>query len=130
MNQQSQPVRVAIVDDDPFVRRALHRLLRGAGFAASAHESGEAFLASLEAETPECVVLDIRMGGMSGPDVKHELDRRGLPIRVMFMTAFSEQETSRVLAPFPGVTCLRKPFSASLLIDWLLQANGTTPEQG
>jgi FixJ family two-component response regulator len=119
-----QPVRVAVVDDDRFVRRALSRLLRGAGYGVELYESGEAFLAAVEVEMPHCALLDIRLGGLSGPDVKQELDRRGLPIRVIFMTAHSEEETRNSLLSFPEIEVLRKPFSAGQLMCWL--TNGHT----
>ena len=114
-----QPMRVAVVDDDGFVRRALGRLLRGSGHRVDLYESGEAFLTALETEPPDCAMLDIRLGGMNGPDVKRELDRLGKSIRVVFMTAHSEEETRALLCPFPNVTVLRKPFSSILLMDWL-----------
>lgn len=96
---------VAIVDDNPSLRRSLSRLLRSAGFAVCDYESAEAFLSAVESARPDCVVLDIELGGMSGADAKRELDHRGLTIPVVFITAFDEEETRTALADHPGVPC-------------------------
>jgi FixJ family two-component response regulator len=106
------------VDDDLYLRRSLSRLLRSAGFAVDDYGSAESFLEAIESSRPDCAVLDIRLGGMSGPHAKQELDRRGLVIPVIFITAFDEEETRTTLAGHPDVRCLRKPFEPQALIDW------------
>ena len=116
--------RVAIVDDDLYIRRSLSRLLRSAGFAVDEYESAESFLAAIEAAEPHCAVLDIRLRAMSGPSAKEELDRRGLPVPVIFITAFDEEDTRLALAGHPGVTCLRKPFEPQELLHWVVENTG------
>ena len=106
------------MDDDLHLRRSLSRLLRSAGFAVCDYESAESFLCAMETSRPDCIVLDVQLGGMSGPDAKHELDRRGVVIPVIFITAFDENETRVMLADHPGIPCLRKPFEAQALLEW------------
>jgi FixJ family two-component response regulator len=112
------PPRVAIVEDDLPLRRSLARLLRSGGCTVFDYESAESFLVAVESVHPDCVVLDIQLGGMSGPEAKTALDRRGLSMPVAFMTAFSEEETRKALARYRGVPCLRKPFEAQALLMW------------
>ncbi len=78
---------VSVVDDDESVRESLPDLLREFGFAAQAFPSAEAFLASDYVEQTRCLVLDIVMPGMSGPDLQRELVRRRQTIPVVFITA-------------------------------------------
>ena len=101
------PLRVAIVDDSQGLRCSLARFLRAGGCAVFDYESAESFLDTVESVQPDCVVLDIQLGGMSGPEAKVALDRRGLSIPVAFITAFSEDETRRVLADHRGVPCFK-----------------------
>ena len=106
------------MDDDPYLRRSLSRLLRSAGFAVCEYESAESFLDAIDAAEPHCAVLDIRLRAMSGPSAKQELDRRGLEIPVIFMTAFDEDDTRLALADHPHTRCLRKPFEPQELLHW------------
>jgi len=112
---------VAVVDDDVSVRRSLLRLLRSAGFHVVVYDSGEAFLARENPASPSCLILDIHLAGISGPDLKQELDHRGSNIPTIFITAHDEEATREGLRRFPGVACLRKPFAGNTLVDLIRQ---------
>lgn len=110
---------VSVVDDDESVRESLPDLLRQCGFASRAFSSAEDFLASEVVNDTRCLVLDIAMTGMSGPDLQKELIRRRQDIPIVFITAhFNETVRPRLLAD-GAVECLFKPFSESALLDAL-----------
>jgi FixJ family two-component response regulator len=108
---------VAVVDDDESVRESLPDLLGELGFAAEAFESAEAFLTSDCAREAKCLILDIAMPGMSGPDLQHELKRRGVGVPVVFITAHADQTARPHLLRRGAVECLFKPFSDTALRD-------------
>jgi FixJ family two-component response regulator len=108
---------VAVVDDDVSVRRSLLRLLRSAGFEVVVFDSGESFLAQENPVTPSCLILDVHLTGISGPDVKQQLMQKGLRVPTIFVTAHDEEATRESMRQFPGVACLRKPFPGSSLVD-------------
>jgi FixJ family two-component response regulator len=115
---------VSVVDDDESVRESLPDLLREFGFAAQAFSSAEAFLASDYLGQTRCLVLDIAMPGMSGPDLRRELARRRQAIPVVFITAQADAAV-RVGAPEGGAAlCLLKPFSDTALLNALNTALG------
>jgi len=84
---------VYVIDDDESVRRALQRLLRSAGFEVKAFSSAEAFLQSENLDVGACVVLDIRMPGLTGFDVQEKLASMGIRIPVINVSAFDDAET-------------------------------------
>ena len=113
------PPLVSIVDDDESVRESLPDLVRELGFTALAFSSAREFLASTSVAGTECLILDIMMPGMSGPELQEELKRRRLQIPIVFITAqTSEPLRSQVLAR-GAVECLIKPFSDAALLDAL-----------
>jgi FixJ family two-component response regulator len=116
MNKRSL---VSVVDDDESVRESLPDLLRQFGFAAKAFPSGEAFLASEALSDTRCLILDIAMPGMSGPDLQQELRRRRQEIPIVFITAGSDETTRPRLLAQGAVECLFKPFSEAALLDAL-----------
>src|SRR3984893_8326970 len=83
---------VSVVDDDESVRESLPDLLRQFGFAAQAFSSAEAFLASEFVSQTKCLVLDIALVGMSGPDLQQELTRRRQAIQTVFITAHGDKQ--------------------------------------
>ena len=101
---------VAVVDDDESVRESLPDLLREFGFAAKAFGSAEEFLASDSMREAKCLILDIAMSGMSGPDLQQELKRRGVGIPIVFITARVDESTRQRLLRQGAVECLFKPF--------------------
>jgi FixJ family two-component response regulator len=113
---------VSIVDDDESVRESLPDLVRELGFAAHAFSSAEDFLSSGRADETKCLILDIMMPGMSGPELQDELKLRGRQIPIVFITAqTSETLRARVLEG-GAVECLMKPFKDTALLDALNSA--------
>jgi FixJ family two-component response regulator len=111
------PSLVSVVDDDESVRESLPDLLRQLGFAAEAFSSGEAFLASEAVSETSCLLLDIAMPGMSGPDLQQELKRRRQTIPIVFITANGDTTVRPRLLARGAVECLVKPFSETALLD-------------
>ena len=112
-----RPSLVSVVDDDESMREALPDLLRQFGFAAEAFASAEAFLASEFVSETSCLLLDVAMPGMSGPDLQQELTRRRQRIPIVFITAYEDAPVLRRLSARGAVRCLVKPFSDAALLD-------------
>jgi FixJ family two-component response regulator len=110
---------VSVVDDDESVRESLPDLLRQFGFAAEAFPSAEAFLASEVFGDTRCLILDVAMPGMSGPDLQQELRRRRRDIPIIFITARSDDRIRARLLAQGAVECLFKPFSEAALLGAL-----------
>jgi FixJ family two-component response regulator len=108
---------VSVVDDDESVRESLPDLLRQFGFAAAAFPSAEAFLASDVVGETSCLLLDIAMPGMSGPDLQQELTRRRQKIPIVFITGLADGSVRPRLLADGAVDCLVKPFSEAALLD-------------
>lgn len=110
---------ISVVDDDESVRESLPDLLREFGFAAQAFSSAEDFLASGCIGKTQCLVLDIAMPGMTGPDLQRELTRRQQEIPIVFITAHADETVRLRLLEQGAVECLFKPFSETALLDAL-----------
>ena len=115
---------VSVVDDDESVRESLPELLRQLGFTTQAFSSAEAFLASEFVNHTRCLILDIAMPGMSGPDLQRELTRRRHKIPVVFITGNADRTVRPRLLAQGAVECLFKPFSDTALLDALSAAAG------
>jgi FixJ family two-component response regulator len=113
---------VTIVDDDESVRESLPDLLREVGYAAEAFASAEAFLDGGDLVRTRCLILDIAMPGMSGPELRQELQRRGQAIPVVFITATRDEALRPRLLEQGAVECLFKPFSETALLDAISSA--------
>ena len=110
---------VSVVDDDESVRESLPDLLRQFGFAAQAFSSAEAFLASDVVNETSCLLLDVAMPGMSGPELQQELLRRRQELPIVFITANGDKAVRPRLLAQGAVECLFKPFSETALLDAL-----------
>jgi FixJ family two-component response regulator len=110
---------VSIVDDDESVRESLPDLLRQCGFVVEAFSSAEAFLESAVLHDTKCLLLDVAMPGMSGPDLQEELRRRRQQIPIVFITASGDRTVRPRLLARGAVECLFKPFSEAALLDAL-----------
>jgi FixJ family two-component response regulator len=106
---------VSIVDDDESMQQSLPDLVSKFGFAVRTFTSAEEFLASDCIGQTKCMILDVAMPGMSGPDLKRELTRRGQTIPIIFVTGPPDQDLRRELLAEGAVECLFKPFSATVL---------------
>jgi FixJ family two-component response regulator len=110
---------VSVVDDDESVRESIPDLLKELGYSARAFSSAEEFLGSDCVGETRCLILDIAMPGLTGPDLQQELTVRGQEIPIVFITAQAD-ETLRARALEQGaVECLFKPFSDTALSEAL-----------
>jgi FixJ family two-component response regulator len=108
---------VSVVDDDESVRESLPDLLKELGFAARAFSSAKEFLAADCLDQTPCLILDIAMPGMSGPDLQRELKLRGLQIPIVFITAQRDKTVRTRMLQHGAIECLFKPFSESALVE-------------
>jgi FixJ family two-component response regulator len=116
------PELISIVDDDESVRQGLGRLLTSVGFAVKTFASGEEYLSADQLEKVDCLILDIRMPGMSGIELRRQLVANHSEVPVVFITAH-EEETERVLAlEGDARTVLIKPFSEEALLNAISKA--------
>jgi FixJ family two-component response regulator len=113
---------VVIVDDDAAMHQSLPALVRRFGFRARAFVSAEDFLASDCIDQTKCLILDVSMPGMSGPDLQRELAQRGQRIPIVFITGQPDEELRRKLLADGAVECLFKPFNATALLKALSAA--------
>ena len=115
---------VSVVDDDESVRESLPDLLREFGFAVEAFASAEEFLASDWVGQTRCLILDVAMPGMSGPDLQRELTLRRQEIPIVFITAQADETVRPRLLEQGAAACLFKPFSDTALCEALNTAFG------
>ncbi|EJL02647.1 MULTISPECIES: response regulator [Pseudomonas] len=116
------PLLVSVVDDDESVRESLPDLIKEFGFAVQAFASAQEYLASDYLELTRCLILDVAMPGMSGPDLLKELWRREYRIPVIFITALGDASEQAQLRHYGAVECLIKPFSEAQLLKALSAA--------
>jgi FixJ family two-component response regulator len=127
---ESRPL-VSVVDDDESVRESLPDLLQEFGFAVETFASAEEFLASGGAARTACLILDIAMPGMSGPDLQRELMQRRQQVPVVFITAHADKSDFPRFMEQGAVACLLKPFSDMALRQALDAAlDGRSPDEG
>jgi FixJ family two-component response regulator len=109
--------KIYIVDDDDSVRRALGRLIRAEGLNFETFASGETFLAGLPVEAEGCVVMDIRMPGLTGHDVQEKLRGSGHTIPVIALSAQDNEDARRHARDLGAVAFFRKPVDDQALLD-------------
>ena len=115
---------VSVVDDDESVRESLPDFLRSFGFEVQAFASAEAFLGSDSIQRTGCLILDVAMPHMTGPDLREELARRGHEIPAVFITAQSAEQV-RAFGSNPGVVAwLFKPFTDTAILEAVRTALG------
>jgi FixJ family two-component response regulator len=117
---------VSVVDDDEAVRDSLPFLLAELGYAPRAFSSAEEFLASDVVSQTECLILDVMMPGMTGPQLQSELKLRGYDIPIVFITANRDDSLRRGVLEQGAVECLHKPFSDTALFHALQSALRTS----
>ena len=110
---------ISVVDDDESVRESLPDLLREFGFDAQTFSSAEEFLASEIVAETNCLVLDVAMPGMTGPDLQRELKLREQSIPIVFITGQQDATTRPHLIAEGAVDCLFKPFEPTDLLEAL-----------
>lgn len=113
---------VAVVDDDPSVRRAFQRLLQASGYEVEASPSAEMFLSRARSREPDCIILDVQMPGMRGTDLADFMHEMGRGIPILFVTAYDD-EVARARAIDAGAFAFfRKPVIDRTLIETIQTA--------
>jgi FixJ family two-component response regulator len=107
---------LSVVDDDQSVRESLPDLIREFGFAAQVFSSAEGFLSSGSIDETSCLILDIAMPGMSGPELQQELKNRGQEIPIIFITGQKDETTRARMLEQGAAGFLFKPFSDADLL--------------
>jgi FixJ family two-component response regulator len=113
---------VAVVDDDPSFRRAVGRLLRGAGYRVEELASAEAFLAYRRPDTPGCLVLDLQMPGVDGLELQRRLRGSDTALPIVFLTGHGDIPTTVRAMRAGAVDFLAKPFQEEDLLQAVRQA--------
>jgi FixJ family two-component response regulator len=121
---------ISVVDDDISVRKSLDRLIRSAGLEVRAFASAEEFLNSDHPRNRDCLILDVRLPGMSGIELLHHLAAHKRSVPVIFITAHGSDEGARSAAASDWtVAYLIKPFSGDELLDAINAALKWDPGQ-
>ena len=120
--KQPPDATVFVVDDDPAVRRSLERLVRTVGLDVVTFPSAQEFLDHGPPEGPACLVLDVRMPGLSGLDLQKKLAETGFSVPVIFMTGHGTVPMSVRAMKAGAVDFLQKPFDEQALLDAVNQA--------
>jgi FixJ family two-component response regulator len=113
---------ITVVDDDESVRESLPDLIREFGYDVRAFSSAEEFLKSGCVDRTGCLILDIAMPGMTGPELQKVLQERRQDIPIIFITAHADDTTRPRMMSNGAVECLSKPFSETALLDALNMA--------
>jgi FixJ family two-component response regulator len=116
------PLLVAVIDDDESVRESVPDLLRELGFAARAFESASAFLASDCMPDVECLVVDVYMPTMKGPELYTEVKKRGYYIPTVFISARADEAVNHHLVDVAVTPIVAKPFNETALYDAITAA--------
>jgi len=120
---------VCIVDDDASLRRSLRNLLRSVGFRVETFPSAPAFLESVPRHNVGCMVLDLRMEGMSGLQLLRSLSAAGSLVPVIILTAHGDDETRQRTLQAGAVAFLTKPVQSAVLVDTVRAALSATRER-
>jgi two-component system, LuxR family, response regulator FixJ len=118
---QTQPT-VFVVDDDQAVRKSLDVLIRSVGLKVETYESAQSFLAGCDPERPGCLVLDVRMPGMSGLELQKTLKEQGIGLPVIMITGHGDVPIAVRAMKAGAVEFIEKPFSKQLLLEHIHEA--------
>jgi FixJ family two-component response regulator len=110
---------VSIVDDDESVRESLPDLLKLFGLASQTFSSAEEFLAKDGISQSNCLILDVAMPGMSGPELQEELNHRKIKVPIIFITGHRDEALRTRLIEHGATACLNKPFSDAVMLEAL-----------
>jgi FixJ family two-component response regulator len=113
---------IAVVDDDDSVRQSLIRFLIAAGFQARGFASGETFLASWKLDPPDCLLLDVQMPGLTGPEVHDILNSEGAHFPVIIITSDDSSSTRELCMQRGALAYLTKPIDGEALLQRLTLA--------
>src|SRR6516165_6870421 len=113
----SQSSLIAVVDDDISVRESVESLLKSVGFRVNTYCSAEEFMSSPRLDSADCLILDVRLDGMSGPDLQRELKAGGRTIPIVFVTAHETEALRERMMADGAIDCLLKPFNDDALLN-------------
>jgi FixJ family two-component response regulator len=113
---------IAIVDDDPSVRRGLERLIRSVGWKVETFASAQEFLARPRAEAPGCLVLDLQLPDLSGLDLQKRMAEAGLETPIVFLTGHGDIPASVQAMKAGAIEFLTKPFDEQNLLNAIREA--------
>jgi len=119
ISMMNSPLLVSIVDDDESVRESLPDLLEMFGLASQTFSSADEFLAKDGISRSRCLILDVAMPGMGGPELQKELNRRKSKVPIIFITGLRDEALRLQLIAQGAIACLTKPFSDSAMLDAL-----------
>jgi len=117
----TEPV-IFVIDDDKSVRDSLRRLFTSVGLTVQVFPSAQAFLSSPRPNSPGCLVLDVRLPGLSGLDLQRELARTDAPLPIVFLTGHGDIPMSVRAMKAGAIEFLTKPFREQDLLDAIRQA--------
>ena len=123
----NEHLKVAVVDDDPSVRKALCRLLGLLSVDAVSFASGMEFLENLPNHRLDCLFLDLRMPKMNGFDVLQQLSHSQWPVKTIVMSAQDEASSSKACLSAGAIAYLTKPLDEQTLIAAIHKATGSMP---
>lgn len=109
--------KIYVVDDDEAIRDSLRWLFESRGYRVETYDSGEAFLAGYKVDSPGCVLLDVRMGGMSGIQLYDKLRTRNFSLPVLFLTGHGDVPMAVEAMKSGAVDFIEKPFNDNKLVD-------------
>jgi FixJ family two-component response regulator len=110
------PLLVAVVDDDASVRKAIRRLLVASKLCVETFASGEEFLKSLASHSPDCLILDLHMPGLSGLDIQRHIARTSVNLPIVIITAHDESEARAKCLSAGAAAYLQKPIDDQVLL--------------
>ena len=113
---------VAVLDDEPEMRKALRRLLASRGFCVREYERGDEFLADLGSDPLDCLLLDLHMPGLNGIEVLEALCIRKIPVPVIVITAHNEPGTAERAIALSVCAYLKKPVDRDVLLSAIAEA--------
>jgi FixJ family two-component response regulator len=119
--QESDAI-IAIVDDDPSVRKGLERLIRSVGWKTESFGSAQEFLASARAEASSCLVLDLQMPGLSGLDLQKRMTEAGVETPIVFLTGHGDIPASVKAMKAGAIEFLTKPVEEQDLLNAIKEA--------
>jgi FixJ family two-component response regulator len=108
---------IAVIDDDISVRESVESLLKSVGFKVNTFSSAEEFIGSPRLDSADCLILDVRLDGMSGPDLQRELKAGGRTIPIVFVTAHETEALRERMMADGAIDCLLKPFNDDALLN-------------
>lgn len=113
---------VAVLDDEPEMRKALRRVLASRGFRVEEYQRGEDLLSAVGSHPPDCLLLDLRMPGLDGLDVLEALRSRHIRVPVVVVTALDEPDTEGQALQLGASACLKKPVDRAVLLSAIAEA--------